>query len=522
MEDAVSSAISSLSIEVDATPTSKSILTGAYLPNGAEIGLFLRDEWGSFYEGKSYNNVLYTAEGTADSQTWKVDPSNPIWLNNSKAVGYAYYPRQESGVSLTEIPISNDGTDWMYSVAPATNLNTLNNVAHFQLVHAMTVIRCKVTKRNYSGAGVVHQVGVEGATIAHGATLNLQDATISGFTGVGKEVAKSDLGILGEQPLVVELWAVPVGVESDLAFSLKVDDRLFTLNIGSVNVSPGTIYSYTLTLDGESLALSDMTLSDWVHSSDTALDSEFDVSDYSVDWVTAKTKDGIYAITAEGRALAYEYVSGSSYTGVAFVIKGKAYQVSKYGLQKENGRDYFYWWKDDPVDIPTLNNYSQVSDEYVEGCLPFPNGSYHPSNKKDYMDGDWTKWAGFDPLRSSLSDFKGKENTEKIIAAQTVEGEVLENTATQQLMNFRNDETRNEGYQDWFIPACGELAFMFRNKDEMNDLIRRIGGESHDSGITFTSTEFNGHGVACVYFTSGYVFSQNKIAQQRFRFIREL
>ena len=514
--------VSSLAIEVTNRSVSMSLLGGVYMPDHAEIGVFLRAEDGTTYDSKNYDNIKYTSSGTENTQTWEEEQGQGILLTRTKGTAYAYYPRQEAGVSFTQIPITNDGTDWMYTASPATNLYNLNNQARFDMVHALTIIRCKITRRNYSGGGVVQFVGVQGDALAHGGMLSLEKAAISDFSGVGQEILKENVGTLGDQPLVVDLWAVPVGTSGTLTFSIKVDGRIYTVGTAAVNPLSGTVYNYSLMVDGESLVVSGLTLTEWIHSTDMPLDSEFDTSDYSVDWATAKATDGIYAITTEGRALAYEYVAGNSYKGVAFTVNGKAYQVSTYGCQPENGSDRFYWWKENWVDIPSLNNYLQASDDFENGYLPFPNGTYLGDNYQRYMDGDWTKWTGFDPVRSYLSDFKGKANTAAIIVAQTVNGEILENTATWVLTNFRMDEARNEGYQDWFIPACGELAFMFRNMDEMNDLLRRVGGDMHNGGITFSSTEVNDGNVACVHFGTGMVLKSGKTAQQRFRFIREL
>ena len=163
LEQETDDVVSPLAIEVVNRSVSKSLLEGVYMPDHAEIGVFLRAEEGATYDSMNYDNIKYTSSGTEDTQTWEEEQGQGILLTRTKGTAYAYYPRQETGVSFTQIPITNDGTDWMYTASPATNLYNLNNQARFDMVHALTITRCKITTRNYSGSGAGQFVGVQGS-----------------------------------------------------------------------------------------------------------------------------------------------------------------------------------------------------------------------------------------------------------------------------------------------------------------------------------------------------------------------
>ena len=147
-----------LSINVIANPTTKSQVKGTLLPPDSELGVFVTKPDGSNYvTDNPYNNIKYTGTGETNATTWTVDPSTPVYLNSETATAYAYYPRQASYNDLTSIPITNDGTDWMYS-APVENLDFQNATAPFSLQHAMSIIRIKIERVNTSDHGTISKV----------------------------------------------------------------------------------------------------------------------------------------------------------------------------------------------------------------------------------------------------------------------------------------------------------------------------------------------------------------------------
>lgn len=477
-----------------------------YYPEGSQIGVFVRALDGSLYDNLAYTNICYSASGDDANQSWSVDPEHPISLSITKGSCYAYYPWQTDVASLNEIIFMNDGTDWMYTSTPATNLSIKNPVAQLEMVHAMTIIRCHLQKGNYEGSGVVHGVSVAGSGLAHGAQLDLQSGTFPKYFHVGAEIGKELSSSIGSGTVTEDLWAFPLVVECALNFKIHVDERTLVAQSEPMTLSAGLVYDFTLTVDGASIQLSEVTVSDWFESANDDLDSVFDPTDQKLDWEAAKALDGVYAITTDGRAIPAEYANGLSYAGVAFVLRGKAYEVAPTEPAGVNANQEVYWHKTDKIDIENLTNYSTVDGNfehvYMDG-ISEPNISTAPD-----------AW-----VFGALTDMAGAENTAAIMTALTVDGVPLENTIAEAVWSYRNAV----GQDNWFVPACGQLAFMMNHYQEINAILDKVeGAQFIEQKNYWSSSERNAGSVWSFYLNIKYVAYGWKIYSQRLRLIREL
>lgn len=509
-----------LAVQVSNQTVTKAQVEGSSMPDGAELGLFLKEAEGADYEDGVYNNVLYTAQGSGVAQKWCVDSNTPVALTRTVGAAYAYYPRTEDVSDLTAIPITNDGTDWMYNESPATGLSNQHNVAQFRMLHAMTIVRCKLVKGNYDGSGVVRKLTVQSEALATEALLDLKTPAVYGHTGVGVELCHTDLGSLGSEALVDDFWAIPVGSAKSLRFSFLIDGKSFDWVVPSFDPVAGAVYQYTFSVDLQGLTLQTVRLCAWGEETDRPLGPEIDRSDYAVDWSEAVKEDGVYAIMPDGKALAYEYVQNRDYVGVAFTVFGKAYQVSQFYAPANDGSLTGYWSKDNLVDIPGLVNYQVVAENTFIGYLPTNDGYYYSIEKR--IVGDWAIWRSWDSSRVALTDFSGKENTEKILDSQVVDGVPTANTISETLLLFRANDALNEQHDDWFIPSCGQLAFMYLFRSQLNDLMDGLGASVFDYTQVLSSSENHYKNVFIVAFTDGFVLSTPKSVPRRSRFIRKL
>ena len=73
----------------------------------------------------------------------------------------------------------------------------------------------------------------------------------------------------------------------------------------------------------------------------------------------------------------------------------------------------------------------------------------------------------------ALRDFNGQANTAAILSAQN-NGED-DYTIGKAVMDFRSG-SNNEDQVDWFVPSCGELAYMFLIKTELSTLLGKVDG----------------------------------------------
>ena len=517
LSDRVESKPYLLSVSVRNNPRSKSRVDGVYMPDDAEMGVFLRASDGSLYNGNSIDNVRYKASGAGDSQSWQHDPETPIELLGIRGSAYAYYPRQEGDVSLSHILMKNDGTDWMFSVRPVTNLSNKNNHAQFNMAHAMTIIRCKLVKGLHDGSGVVQTLSLRGASLASSAALNLETSTFSDFSEFRENSSLSDIGVLSAEPIEVEFWAIPKGMESELSFQLVVDGFAYLVKTPSFTPVSGTINHFTFTVNSKSVDLSQVQVTDWNEMAEVPLESDHDPETQYLTWEKAKQTDGVYAIDNAGRPVPFDEAIDERFTGAAFVINGKAYKVADNDIPGT-----VYWWQSGYEDIDELNNYTYSYETKTYAYVPKADGSYAGSSNR--INTDWSTWVNAGWQNASFTDFDGKGNTEILIARLGT----IENTIGKAVVDFRTNHYLNEGYQDWFVPSCAQMACMAILCAKIESVLSKVPGAAifdHSNRTDYwTSTEKSASDAWYVGFFDGGVGTgpKNNNRPKRCRLVREL
>lgn len=510
-----------LSINIKSTPT-KAQVSGTLLPVNSELGVFVTKSDGTDYlTDNPYNNIKYTGTGETNATTWTVDPATPVYLNVEKATAYAYFPRQVSYTDLTSIPITNDGTDWMYS-APEENLDFQNATAAFSMQHAMSIIRVKIERANATDQGTISKVTIDGNGWATGATLNLKEGTVGNYTGENSQLVRTNVGTLGESALTYDHWVVPTGNTTDMTFKVTLDDMTYKATQTNVSLQPGKVYNYMLSVSYRTgITINEVTMTDWVDEAKVNMDTEpcSTFADKMKKKFKAVTTDGVYAVKEDGTPVAYAEASEQTYAAVAFVLNGKAYQVAKTDATRYDGAATVYWWKTGYSDIGSLTNYTKADDINNDGYLPRADGSYA---ENIHLDVDWTKWSNYDNATAALSDFNGEENTNLMIVAQSTSGVVQDYTLAQAVVNFRSNSIVNEGKKYWFCPACGELAFMLLKQNELNALLSKVGGTQLSSDWYWSSSEYSYDYAWVVAFQHGLVAHADKRYSLRLRLLRAI
>ena len=90
VQDAVADS-SALSIEVSNRSLSKGLIDGLYMPEGTDIGVFLRNPDGSRYDGISLQSMKYSSVGVESEQNWVLGDKQAPFLSNSVATAYSDY-----------------------------------------------------------------------------------------------------------------------------------------------------------------------------------------------------------------------------------------------------------------------------------------------------------------------------------------------------------------------------------------------------------------------------------------------
>ena len=137
-----------------------------------------------------------------------------------------------------------------------------------------------------------------------------------------------------------------------------------------------------------------------------------------------------------------------------------------------------------------LTNYTKVDGTNGYGYLAGTSGIQ--------LSRDPSTWVA-----GALYDFNGQANTATILEAQN-NGE-NNYTIGKAVMDFRSG-SNNEGKEDWFVPSCGELAYMFLMKTELNTLLGKVdGGSTISSSWYWSSSEYSSSSAWGVSFSGGGV-----------------
>jgi hypothetical protein len=149
-----------------------------------------------------------------------------------------------------------------------------------------------------------------------------------------------------------------------------------------------------------------------------------------------------------------------------------------------------------------LTNYRNVDGTNIYGYL---GGTETPQLNKDFT--TWTEGA--------ISDFNGKANTAIIAEASS---------DARDMCSVLNTFNASDNYNDWYVPACGQLALMYLNMTEINEALTKIGGTTlNDSRLYWSSSEEYSTSAWFVSFYDGEVgvIGKNMIGRE-VRFIRDI
>ena len=211
--------------------------------------------------------------------------------------------------------------------------------------------------------------------------------------------------------------------------------------------------------------------------------------------------DGVYAVNANGKLIDYT-TADSTALGVALVAGEHKFMIAK--SDATDGSNSTLYWTKSYSDL-SLTNYNKVDGTNSSGYLPKPDGTFGGST---HLSGDFTTWKA-----GALSDFNGKANTAIIAAASS---------DARDMCTVLNTFNTSDSYNDWYVPACGQLALMYLAKTDINAALAKIGGTALESLYYWSSSEYDAGGAWYVGFDYGYVYNDDKYNGSRVRFIRDI
>ena len=494
-----------LSINVVANPVTKALVSGAVLPNNSQIGVKLVDAGGSTYDSQTYNNIFYS---TTDGNSWTIDGTKSIMLSATEGTAYAYYPYSDGVSDFKAISISsasnpNDQTDYMFG-SVQSGLKNSNPTASFTMRHAMAIVNFEIAKGSYTGTGSITSVKMKGNTASNTGTMNAEAGTVTA-TNKGYEFESTNSLTLGNSS-TGKFIVVPSGESSKLDFKLVMDGQTYTASTTTaVRLASGQVYKYTLTMNSTGLTVNTVTVTPWgTEQNQGSLDT-----DLYQPWVGLA--DGVYAVDDNGEPVDYATANASSetYQGVALVMNGKAFEIATVDASESSS-----WAASFPM---TEAEQAQFSSNYIKkatetiswGYLKKPDGTYYSSSTaRNQIPDDISTWTG----SCALADVDGKANTDRIIAAGVTIANVI---------NSYNDGSH--GSTNWYLPAAGQLAYMYMNYDKINNLLPKVSGTAlSTSGYYWSSSVYSASLAWYVRFDNGSVNNVDVAFTSRVRLVRDL
>lgn len=513
---------SDLVIQVGQLGSTKAMISGEYLPNAAQLGLtVVATADGSSYDNCDHTNVLATASGSGGSQVWTIDPSHPIRLSQTSGTAYAYYPYNDAYTDMTDIPISaTDDQDYMYA-EPCAGLSNATPVATLHMHHALAQIEVSIVLGTYTGTGAISLVSVQGTTVGKTGSMNIIQGTVT-TSDANTALTDNTVYTLGSNSTSTFV-AIPAGSTSPLRFEVTLDGVKYAATSADIEVEAGYIYQYTLIMNSHELQMGQVEVVSWGAEQDK---DHLDMGAYQpeITWEEAKATDDVYAINERGLPVPYTEAKTDDFTaayGVAFVLNGTAYQLALQDIDATA-------WGNESTNISTLTDITKVGAGLTInfGYIKNTGGSYGTSNTAYQVTKNWTEWPS--NAGTALADMDGQGNTEKMITAQGSSSAYLGKAIT----DFRNNETVNGGYSDWFCPAAGELAYIYRQLTKINKLLAKVqlnqSAIMMDTTSSFWSSTEYGTGYAWyMYFTKGLLdagtdLAYNKNFSHQTRLIRKI
>ena len=483
-----------LSFGVNA-PDSRAIHKDATLPDNSPVGVKL-DGYAD------YANLVYKGTTTGGTQSWALTEGS-VTLTDTKGTLYAYWP-QNNAVSIDAIDVdmtAADQTDWLYAT-PVTGICEDKAEAAVTMNHAAANINVTINKGTYLGSGAISNITLQSEGIALGGTFNAAKAEpgYEAFEDEGKPLSRDLTTTTGKD---TDIMVVPTGTSAAITFTATIDGIQFTATSAAVKLEKGNSYVYTLNLSDIStyMTVGSFGVTPWTGVTKETLNlDKYDTKAIKV-----------YAVSSTGSLIDYNTADNTA-KGVAIVAGEHRFMIAKKDATDDGSNNKLYWSKN--YSDLSLTNYSTVDETSSAGYFPMPDGSFSGTI---HLTDDFTTWTA-----GVLSDFNGKANTEVIATSSSEAKDVCKVLET---FNAGTNPQSNEGFNDWYVPAAGQLSLIVLNLSEINSALSKIGGTVFERGSVlsmkryWSSSEYDIYKAWVVDFYQNYItayYKDNSGIQVRF------
>ena len=193
----------------------------------------------------------------------------------------------------------------------------------------------------------------------------------------------------------------------------------------------------------------------------------------------------------------------------------QSYKTATSGLPDSSNKTYSFYWGEYGADQTGITNYDKVDGSNDFGFLKQESGSYGGTPN---ISGNISQWTN-----GALSDWDGKANSNVLKGVTTGGGSYTSYAAIGHVLNTFLTSADAKGYDDWYIPSCGQLSLIYMYLNRVNNALSAIGGQQFDTADTYWSSSENSYIYGfIVNFGNGRVGNSSKKNNHRVRFVRDI
>ena len=235
--------------------------------------------------------------------------------------------------------------------------------------------------------------------------------------------------------------------------------------------------------------------------------------------------NGVYAVKQDGRLIP---LSKADYQCISVAIvhddhkimieknedSNQSYKTATSGLPYSSNKTYSFYWGEYGTDQTGITNYDKVDGSNDFGFLKPEQDSYKGT---PYLPDDVSSWTN-----GALSDRDGKANSNVLKGVTTGGGSYTSYATAGHVLNTFLASPDAKGYDDWYIPSCGELSLIYMHLTSVNNALSAIGGQQLTKDYYLSSSEYDPENFWIVLFNNGRVFKRPKRLGCRVRFVRKI
>lgn len=299
------------------------------------------------------DNIVDGVVATNNGTDWTLEPKVILDENQTTAYIYAVSPADAEYTDLKKIPVDlSKQVDLMYSGSFVAASKTSPSVK-LTMKHALSLLSFNIAAVNYSGAGTLNSLAVNGDIFYTSGSMDATSGDITNLGGAGKMVNK-EFGIAvapeGFKSNIPGLWALPFNTKTgDVTLTAVVDGKEYTAILPEVEVKQGWQYIFRLALTNNGLEF-DPTKTETI-SLNVVTDNDVKFNDY-----------GSIEITASGSSVTTPQLEGDGVFGTLTTpTKSSSYGGATTVDGLSNGQKVIVEsWNSTGFTISSLENISSI------------------------------------------------------------------------------------------------------------------------------------------------------------------